>query len=154
MKPLLYRALYTISAVCVLSCAQAQMKPSGAATPPAAVGRGVRAFPFVVDSADAQYDLSINLSDPSLQSQFGPLFRQYDLAFDVDSWEALVMVLIEKADASLAPLVTDFWDDPVLYFQSGSAAGRQTILNVVRPVFYDKKQLEELMPRVLERLDQ
>lgn len=117
-------------------------------------GKGFKAFPFVVDSTDWQYDMSVNLGDPSLKSQFGPLFEQYHIPFDEDSWELFVLMLLEKGTPQLSAVVTNFWDEPVLYFQSGGPANRALILEKVRPLFYDKKLLELLLPALKERLDQ
>lgn len=120
--------------------------------PPAPV-KGFKSFPFIVDTTDAQFDLSINLGDPSLKSQFGDLFKSHGIPFDEDSWEIFVLLLIEKG-AQLSPAgITDFWDEPVLYFQSGGPLNRQAILEKARPLFYDRKALEALMPELKERLD-
>lgn len=143
--------IFFLSLTCCLAFT-VLVRAQDSSAPPAAV-KGFKAFPFIVDTTDVQFDLSVNLNDPTLKSQFGDLFRSHAIPFDEDSWEIFVLLLIEKGGQISPAGITDFWDEPVLYFQSGGPANRQVILDKVRPLFYDRKALEALMPELKERLD-
>jgi hypothetical protein len=102
-------------------------------------------FPFIIDDADPEYDLSVNLADQSVNGKFMPLFKKNNIAYTADILEEVIIQMLEKGDPLLAQNITYLTDEKILYINTGNKLYQQAVLNILRPVMYDNGRFDDFL---------
>lgn len=102
-------------------------------------------FPFIIDDADPEYDLSVNLADQSVNGKFMPLFKKNNIPYTADILEEVVIQMLEKGDPLLAQNITYLTDEKILYINTGNKLYQQAVLNILRPVMYDNGRFDDFL---------
>lgn len=110
-----------------------------------AAARVEKQFPFVIDTADKEFDLSIHIMDQTVAGKYNALFTQYGLSYDVETWQEVIAQMLQKWLPYISGTLSFFDDDKILYMKSGNAIYRQNMIETLRPILYDKGKMEEFL---------
>jgi len=107
-----------------------------------------RIFPFNYDRIDVRYDLFLNLADPAVVKKYMPVFVQYRLSFNGETWEAVLRQALERIDADVAQQVQMMPEDEGVYVGTGGKALQQRFLREILPVLSNTALLEKHLQRL------
>jgi hypothetical protein len=108
-----------------------------------------RIFPFNYDRTDPRYDLFLNLADTVVSKKYVPVFAQYKLSFNGETWEAVLHQMMERIDGNTARHIQMQPEDEGVYVSTGDRPMQQKFLREMLPVLSNTMLLE----RHLQRLD-
>jgi hypothetical protein len=107
-----------------------------------------RIFPFNYDRIDARYDLFLNLSDTIVAKKYTPVFAQYKLSFNGETWEVVLQQMLERIDRDMAGHVQMMPEDEGVYVSTGNKTTQQKFLRDMLPVLSNTMLLEKHLQRL------
>ncbi|PZF71376.1 hypothetical protein [Taibaiella soli] len=104
-------------------------------------------FPFITDKIDAKYDLYLDLTDTLVIHKYGPIFKRNKLAFTGDTWDEIIVQMMNNQDPNLAKsMVTMPADDGL--FIGGGKRNSENILKQLLPILNNPSKLEDFLAHI------
>jgi hypothetical protein len=103
-------------------------------------------FPFIVSLPTIEYDITINLADPKITDKYSTLFKNSNVPFTPESWEALISDLYNDDSEMHHQIITSAQRD-VLRIGTGGEEYQKTFLKYMLPIFSDMERLEVFLKK-------
>lgn len=104
-------------------------------------------FPFVTDKIDAKFDLYLDLTDTMVIHRYGPIFKRNKLAFTGDTWDEIIVQMMNNQDPNLAKTMVTMPADDGLFI-GGGKRNSETILRQLLPILNNPSKLEDFLAHI------
>lgn len=102
-------------------------------------------FPFIIDTADKEFAVSIHIEDATVSGKYATLFKKNSLNYDIETWQELMMQMIRRWLPYMETTVSFFDENKILYIQPGNKIYEASLVEMLHPIFYDMTAMDEIL---------